>query len=50
MGMGGLQNGEIEEETARGKKGKGGSRTLEKKKSPCYQKEKMNEREEEREI
>lgn len=49
MGMGGLWNGEIEEETARGKKGKGGSWTF-KKKSPCYQKEKLNEREEEREI
>ena len=32
MGMGGLWNGEIEEETARGNKGKGGSWTLKKKK------------------
>ena len=48
--MGGLWNGEIEEETARGKKGKGGSWTLKKKKKvPATKRKKwMRERRRER--
>lgn len=49
MGMGGLWNGEIEEETARGKKGKGGSWTFKKKKVPATKKKNwMRERKRER--